>query len=909
MSTLKNSITIPKDVSTKNDLDYQFLKQAGINYIESMGGGLWTEYNESDPGITMLEMLSYTITDLGNRINLPIQDLLTSKTDTNISEQFYTASEILISKPVTSLDYRKIFIDMDEVRNCWIMPYQKTVYVNCKDSKLSYNPNAFSTVPPELRSEFNLKGLNTLLVDYNLDPDLNPTERAAEILLANEKIRTKYHKNRNLCEDLVDIREVGRQPISICAEIEVENTADEDEVHARVLFAIDQYFAPNVHFYSLKQMLDKGYRTDEVFDGPFLEHGFIDTGELRKAGLRTEVRLSDIMQLVSAVKGVKLIKDITIGDCDDDSKQHEWLICIESGKRPSLCSKSTFSYRKDVIPVAYNKTRVDEIYDALIAEEDAYNELAKLNRELQIPEGEYFETGFYTTMQNDFPDTYGIGQAGLAGSASVARKSQAKQLKAYLLFFDQVMASYFAHLEKVKDQLSVQNELKETYFTQAVKDIKGFSDLVENYPENDDAALSKHLMGFLDDTVERRNELLDHLLARFAERFSEYSFLMKELYGSVAPEMVLSAKEVFLKEYVELSSGRGTSFDYYEQLPADLWDTGNVTGAEKRIARLAGMKNYFRRNLSTNAVEIYEFNPSPGVTTYKWRIRNTVGAVILSSIREYTTIELAAEELYHAVMLIIETSPTEVEAAFDAGVEDDQIIGNLQVLESGGGNFYFQVIDPDLAESDPLWVVARQLIYHGTTAEFEAGMLETIDYMLNDFTEEGMFLVEHILLRPDVTVPQPPTPDPDPTFDAQFLPICADDCKSCCSADPYSFRVSVVLPGFTPRFANMDFRLYMEELIQEELPAHVLAKICWIGSRKGTVPDASNELLQFQTTFKNFLLAKTDLGQGQNGPVLNAFKDVLLNLNTIYPKGRLYDCDTEAAEGKIILGRTKLGTL
>lgn len=905
MSTLKNSITIPKDVSTKNDLDYHFLKEVGINYIESMGGGLWTDYNEHDPGITMLEMLSYTITDLGNRINLPIQDLLASQNNPNISSQFYTASEILSSKQVNALDYRKIFIDMEDVRNCWIMPYQKKVYVNCKDSKLSYNPNAFPTVPPELKSDFNLKGLNTLLVDYILDPHLSPADRAAEILRINNAIREKYHRNRNLCEDLVDIREVGSQPISICTEIEVENTADEDEVHARILFAIDQYFAPNVHFYSLKQMLDKGYRTDEIFDGPFLENGFIDTEELRRTGLRTEVRLSDIMQIVAAVPGVKLIKDITIGNCDEDNKQHEWLICIEAGKRPSLCSKSTFSYRKDVIPVGYNQTRVDEIYKALIEQEQAYNDLAKIGMNLEIPEGEYFETGFYTTMQNDFPDTYGIGQAGLANTVPVARKAQAKQLKAYLLFFDQVMASYFAHLDKVKDQLSVQNSLKTTYFTQAVKDIAGFSDLVENYPVNDDAELSKHLMGFLDDTVDRRNQLLDHLLARFAEKFSEYTFIMKELYGSIAPQMVLNAKEVFLKEYVELSSGRGSGFDYYFQQPSGLWNTGNVSGAEKRIARLSGMKNYFRRDL-TNVVDIYEYHPSVGVTTYKWRIHKGV-PTILSSVREYATIEEAAEELYHATMLIMETSPEAVQEAFAAGVVDDQMIGNLQVLESGGGNFYFQVIDPTLDVTDPLRIVARQLIYHGTTAAFEAGMLETIDYMVHDFTEEGIFLVEHILLRPDVTVTQGPTPDPQ--FDAQFLPICADDCKSCCSADPYSFRVSVVMPGFTPRYANQDFRKYMEELIQEELPAHVLAKICWIGSRRGQVPDPDNELLQFQDTFKEFLESKTDAGQGQDGPVLIAFKDVLLNLNTIYPKGRLYGCDDEAADGKIILGRTKLGTL
>lgn len=900
MSTIKNSITIPKDVSTGNDLDYHFLKQAGIDYIESLGGGLWTDYNEHDPGVTMLEMLAYTLTDLGNRINLPIEDLLTSQNSNEISSQFYKASEIMASKPVNALDYRKIFIDLEGVRNCWIMPYDRTVYVNCKDSKLSYNPNAFSGIPKEFRSEFQMRGLNKVLVDYDLSDDLSPEMRQVMIDEINERIRVKYHENRNLCEDLVEISEVGTQQICVCADIEVENTADEDDVHARVLFAIQQYFAPSVHFYSLKQMLDKGYRTDEVFDGPFLEQGFIDTEELRKAGLRTEVRLSDIMQLVSDVPGVKLIKDITICDCDDPSKQNEWLICIDPGKRPVMCDDSTFSYHKDVVPVAFNQARVDEIYASLLAAEDAYNAQAALNRELVIPEGEYYDTDAYTTMQNDFPDTYGIGPAGLPTTASVQRKSQAKQLKAYLLFFDQVLASYFAHLGKVKDQLSVQGDLKETYFTQAVKDIQGLNGLVTNYPQNDNAALGEQLMGPFDNTIERRNQLLDHLLARFAEQFSEYTFLMKELYGSAASKMVLHSKEVFLREYVELSSGRGMAFDWYKQPQSNLWNTGNVAGAVKRIARLSGMKNYFRRNLSTpNVVDIYH---PVGATTYKWRIRNAAGSVILSSVRDYVDVESAAEELYFAVKLIIETPSSAAEAAYEAGFDDGQLIGNLEVLESSGGNFYFDVIDRSLDPTDPLRIIGRQLIYNTTPQVFLQSILSTIDYMMFDLTEEGIFAVENILLRPDVTKNNAP--------EAQFLPICADDCQSCCSEDPYSFRVTIVLPGFTPRFANMDFRLYMEELIQEELPAHVLARICWIGNRKGAVPDEENELLQFQTTFRDYLYAKTNIADQQQDPTtLLAFKNVLINLNSIYPKGKIYDCEDEAIDGRIILGRTKLGTL
>lgn len=900
MSTIKNPVTISNNVSSKNDLDFEYLKELGIEYIESMGGDLWTDYNEHDPGITILEILSYAITDLGNRINIPMQDLLVTKDNPNFSQQFYKASAILTSKPVNALDYRKLFIDLDGVRNCWIQPYERVVYANCRDGLLSYNPDAFPTVPPQLMTDFKLKGLNKILVDFDIDENLDPVERELLINQISDAIKVKYHDNRNLCEDLVEVKEVEKQCVCVCAEIELRNTADEDEVHAHILYAIHTYFSPAVRFYSLKEMLDKGYRTDQIFEGPFLDNGFIDTPELIRADLRSEIRLSDLMQLISKIDGVKLIKDITINGCGEEKVGNEWIICLDLGKKPVLCDGSKFSYKKDVVPVTYDPEIVQEIYNKLLEEEDAKNEHAKHNRHLTLPTGEYLETDFYTTIQNDFPDTYGIGQDGLPSSVPVARKSKAKQLKGYLLFFDQVLASYFAHLGKVGELLSVDNKLKETYFTQAVKDLKGIDDLVENYPMNNNPLLTEHLMKDLDNSVERRNQLLNHLLSRFAETFSEYTFLMKELYGKVASEMVLRSKQVFLKEYVELSSHRGEGFNYYHQPQSNLWDTGNVSGAQKRIARLSGMKNYFRRNLCTNIVEIYEFIPAPGELEYKWRVRNYLGQTILSSVRTHLQFNDAAQEVYKSILKIIETSEENIKQAFDDGVVDGQIVDNIQIKISGGGNYYFQVVDPSII--DPLeQVLARQYIYYTTPEELETAILEIIEFMKFEFTEEGIYLVEHIILRPDVLDNDAPV--------EQFLPICKDDCDEICSLDPYSFKVSVVLPGFTQRFANQDFRLFMEELIQRELPAHVLAKICWIGYRKGAVPDSENELLQFQETYKDYLFAKTDLEQEQDEPTLLAFKEVLTNLNTIYPTGLLEDCEGGETGNKIILGRTKLGTL
>jgi hypothetical protein len=523
---------------------------------------------------------------------------------------------------------------------------------------------------------------------------------------------------------------------------------------------------------------------------------------------------------------------------------------------------------------------------------------------LTLPEGRFLDTDWYTTFQNDFPDTYGIGRYGLPSTASIARKSQARQLKAYLLFFDQVIASYFAQLGVVRDLLSFDSTLKRTYYTQAVQDIADFQDLIDpaEYPEDDTNLLSEKLIGDQDNINERRNQLLDHLLGRFAEKFSEYTFLMKELYGTASTELIVSAKQEFMRDYRGISKNRGGAFNYYRQPPSRLWDTDNVSGAEVRISRLAGFKknDFRRRNLSDSFVEVYPFVNDDSVNVYRWRIYDQSNNIILTATDDYLKPGNASNELYLAVLHIIQTPESAVLDAYENNeLVDGKEIGNLHVRISETGQYSFNILNP--TADNPNYVIARQYSYYTTPEDFRDAMLDMIAFMKVVFSEEGLFIVEHMLLRPDIGNLMAPSD--------VFYPVSLDDCMECDCIDPYSYRVSVVLPGFTQRFANMHFRDFLEELIREELPSHIMPKICWVGDRKGIVADTDNDLIRFETAFHNFLLARTNLEQGHDPTTLKALNFALSELNTIYPEGRLHDCASNETEGKIILGRTNLGTL
>lgn len=900
MSVLTEHISIPKKVATENDLDFFYLRKKGLEYIEKLGGKLWTDFNSHDPGVTMLEMLCYAVTDLGMRIDLPIENLLASDNSLkNIQSQFFKASEVLPTSPVTALDYRKLFIDIEGVKNCWLSIHEKTVYSNCQDDLLSYRMEDFEDVPEGKKGEFNLKGLYDILVDFE---DLE----ASEIEEVKQKIKERYHANRNLCEDVVHIKQVEEFPIKICADIEVETDADEEMVHALLLKGIEGYFSTSLNFYSLTQMIEKGYSTLEIFDGPVLDNGFIDTKELVAADLRTEVRLSDIMKIIMEIPGIVDIKDISLGLCGDQVPDGtEWLLTNFNQAKPVLCDKSVFNYNKGLLPLSINQSKVNAYIKELEEEEELAIEEAGADKELEIKEGNYLAIDQYTTIQNDFPETYGITEVGLPARASIKRKVQAKQLKGYLLFFDQILASYFKHLGQVKELLSVSGNLAETFFTQAIKDVKGIEDLVQEYPLDNDEYLTDVLFRDLDNNIERRNEILDHLLSRFAERFTEYTFIMKAIYADATSEVVLRNKEDFLKDYKVVSKDRGNAFNYWNQSSQNLWNTSNVSGVQKRIARLLGIKNYNRRHISDSFVEIYELKNTAGEVFYRWRLRNSRNIIVLSSSRRYYDIAAANRELFYVILQVIQTNEHNLEKLSQPNISFPYIVDNFEIHRTKSGKFRFNVINPEITnKKDPNRIIARRYKYFRTIEALKQALLELTKFLKEEYTEEGMFIVEHMMLRPDVTQ--------DNVNQETFMPICTDGCTNCEPIDPYSYRISIVLPGYTLRFSNTDFRNYMERIIKEELPAHVLAKICWVGYREDKVNDPNTyELIRFENAYKEYLNAKTSLDQTQPEPELIELNDKLSSLNNVYPTGRLFDCkdETEELYGRIILGKTNLGSL
>ncbi len=120
--------------------DFIAMRRQGIKSIERMSSDVWTDYNLSDPGITILEAVCYAITDLSYRTGFAVKDILAREesSDNAWKQIFYTARQILHNSALTITDYRKLIIDTPGVRNAWITPskdYEVPLWIDYKKAE------------------------------------------------------------------------------------------------------------------------------------------------------------------------------------------------------------------------------------------------------------------------------------------------------------------------------------------------------------------------------------------------------------------------------------------------------------------------------------------------------------------------------------------------------------------------------------------------------------------------------------------------------------------------------------------------------------------------------------------------------------------------------------------------------
>jgi hypothetical protein len=614
----------------------------------------------------------------------------------------------------------------------------------------------------------------------------------------------------------------------------------------------------------------KKYDADRVYRGPLLNHGFIDEAEFAKTQPRQTVYKSDLYQLITAVEGVSRVDRIRMFTCKEKNRlMDDWCLAFDCRCLPELdfdCSE--FYVNSGTMEIAVLPEDVMNYFEM------HSRASTKLNREgsLDLP----FPVGIsrpdltsFTSVQEDFPRTYKIGRTGIASRETALRKAQTKQLKGYLLFFDQLLSNYLAQLANVQQLLSVKNASLQAH--QPLYDISGVRDLLSHFAPGEDwdhfisdvnnayvTDLAVMTEGNTTQKKIRQNRILDHLLSRFGESFTDYAMALYRIERPVEAgdiwedehglEESLADKQRFLDHLPDLSANRGSGFNFYadDTNAAIFWDTDNVAGLRKRICAKAGIDSWNTRTITCRPDFIVRVAPvrnlegAPVYDRHEYYVKkdDQSAARLLVSTEKFSTPSAAETKSLEFLNASVDINNYGIVNGNIIGFwhnipEDEREIGNAMMLETKPNSDHIQ----------------QRLAYLRKLAS-------------GNCQDDNFHLLEHLLLRPRS----------DRYVNLLRPMVCCVDKPAL--VDPYSFWITVIIPDWAGRFANPVQLNNFKQTVRMETPAHVAIRFCllsrdqmysfeklyyeWLkqlcSAEREELPETTDELVAFMNSLADSII-------------------------------------------------------
>lgn len=747
-------------------LDFDGLRAAGISLLQELCGDTWTDHNLHDPGITILEQLCYALTELGYRAGFPVADLLTGP-DGRIDydrQALYPPADILPSQPLTVDDYRRFIVDrVPEVENAWL----------------------------RTRREPDAAGNGLYWIHLRLRDTPFASERPDPVAVLR-KVRDLFAAHRNLCEDLQAVRIATQRRHTLKGRIELDGTRPPAETLAHIYLRSARLMGRGLDITPHAELLDRGLDQEALFDGPLTPRGRVDSEQLSLS--RDTMTLVDLIGLVGSLPGVRHVDHLLLldekGQTVDGVQVDSYLEAAPCLAYPASEKDMGLQLYKDGRPYQVSHQTLMQELGRLAAEPAAARrgEGSAPADLFPSPAGSHRDLERYFSIQHQFPDLYGINARGMPDSASPARRAQARQLKAYLLLFEQILANGFAGLAQVRRLYALDGGLEQTYFSQVLdNDLVPDADCLYRHTGGELAHRVAGALATLDDFGDRRNRVLDYLLGLHGETFSQKSLRQFNAYQTEedTDAILIQNKLRLLSALPELSRRRPGADN-------TLKPDGAGAALLHKLSVLLDMPH---------GLEGPACDPLRG-----WGLALAAPAGGEASAGSGTP--------FREHLLCLPEAPRDgdevpVERLFDrlpglgTGVLDSSLLrhgiaptnycfspgpGEGQLLFRAGPEATWQ----DLAPAGDL----------EDAASLATGLRAFLLRMNRE--SERLALVEHILLRPRTD---------DPKMDP---------------SDFHAFRLSVIFPAWTARCADPSFRHLAEETVALNCPAHIMARVHWL---------------------------------------------------------------------------------
>lgn len=751
-------------------LDFNSLRLRGLKWLQTYAGERWTDYNVHDPGVTLLEALAYGLTDLAYRVDFETADLLARRGNTVdlAALGLLPPEEALPSRPATLEDWRAVILDVDaRIENAWVEP-----------------------VPGDA-------GLLQISLLARSVPE--GEDRAA---LAAE-VRRAFHANRNAGEDTACIGFVREIPCRLEVTAEIERDREPEAVVADIFDRCGALLTAGVRAIPFEELRRQGLPLDAVFLGPLGQCGLFDRGEMRRsAGSAIPQDLlampaeapERFFRAVGQIEDVRFVQHLRLVPLagSDDALAGAAVLVLGEPRNQSEAETLVLSSRGRRLPVDPQRLR----YHCRRVALDRAGHLRPQQSPdavIQRPAGQYRAVDQYTLVQSHLPRLYHVTPQGLPDSAPAEVKARARQLRGYLLAFEQCLADFLHNLSALPDVFAARNGLRGYGHSPAPgAGLPGADRYL--YPDGGMAGVGADYV----DEIDRRGRVLDYLLALYGESFSQNSLRTFDLYhiGLEKDEAVLANRERFLAHVAAMTRDRGGGGDL---LAAD--DPGGLT---RRLALLldlrpGGGEVKLSAALGDRASDFY-WHPEEGRRRHGRVARNRFappdepldGLVLLRD----DGADLAIPDLILALREygLMRVGPVHPSLVVYGGLLDRYAIrrnkdGWWLLLDDGAGD---DVLVVGLFREREHAARAANLIRRLSIALCRAG--------------EGVFVVEEALLRPRSSA----------AFAAPLherLP---------------RLQLTAVFSGWTARTAQPGFRTLAAETVRINCPAHLATQCRWL---------------------------------------------------------------------------------
>ena len=608
------------------------------------------------------------------------------------------------------------------------------------------------------------------------------------------------------------VRLSAPRPYYLCGELDTCGERSAAEILAQIMFDCGRCLSSGLAVQRLRDVVDQGGTPDEVFEGPAMRHGYVTASESGETA--RSVSVSELIGAIQRIEGVRRVRTLTLLDASGQPCT-EVLCDSAQGTYPSLPFPGDdasiellrlqpeqgieYGVGEQLLPSAPAwRARNRAVYDEgrfefhkLHFERHAFRiEESTSASSYALPSGRHRDLRDYYSIQNEFPEVYGINQYGLPHAASPERRAQARQLKAYLYPFEQLMANFLQNVQDVPMLFSARpNQPARTYHSQylGAASIAQIEELYALGPGAMPDALLR-VAATQDNYTERKGRIYDYLLALYGEAFPQAVLRRFTHYHSDAAEAwLLERKRRLIVALVALGAGRGRGFNCL----GDSGGAASVSPLQQRVGILLGFDDHARSLRPSWAGEpLTLIKPAAGEGEMD---DGAIDDAMDDRLLPVPPLPHAEGGEPLAPVLLMPADAFD-ETMFGHGA----VLSNYRLSLNGGETRLY-------CRGARRWVALGA--YADALEAARAAHASVASLVALNRQCEGMHLVEHILLRARGA----------PGANGSGVP-----------AVFFVSRISVVLPRWTLRCTDSDFRNFVEETIREHCPAHLYASFLWL---------------------------------------------------------------------------------